>query len=263
MAARLLLATALITLTPVAAQAQVPPRPAAPGPVTPERLALGVQLTKLLNPTDAIEAMLDRIVHESMPKAFIADPSVQALEKEYPGVVKVMIDAMYPVLKRRLMGSVPEMWDLLGNHYASRLDTADLRAAIAFYSSPTGERIVAAMVAGVSFDSMLQDMVQTGEFDVGAGAMNGTLRDGARKAYSGLSAEDRANANRFAATPAGQRIVAANLSAQPLVLQWANRPDPAFDAELEAAMLPALEKHTGLSLDPATDTSHSKPKKTP
>lgn len=231
-------------LAPVPAAAQT-----ATVTVDPVRRALGHELAVLLNGEERTLAMALRALDEAMGPAMLADPDIAAMEKEYPGLVKACVEAMRPVLIRYTRASLPELWDRLAVLFATEMTEAELRAAIAFYRSPTGAKMLKVMEEQVDYGPLLTDMAKSGNYDVSPEALSRTARAGAQHLYTELSEEQRDEAARFAASPAGRKVVVLVPRVMAIHAEWSNESDPEFEAELEKVLVETVEKFTGMKIE--------------
>ncbi len=243
-AATLLLAAAAVA--PSAALAQSAPITAT---ADPTRRALGYELAKLLNPEAPVMAALEAAFGDSLPEMLLADPEMKEMEARYPGIVKAMADAMRPILLRYLRESMPELWDRMAVVY-SELSEADLRAVIGFYRTPTGTRIIELMTSDAQLGPMLQELMADEDDTTTGQELSAAARQAATAAVGKMTQAQIAEAARFAATPAGRRAVALQPRMAAVMADWSNRPSPEVQAELEAVLIPVVERFTGMKVDP-------------
>jgi hypothetical protein len=242
--ASLIAGSALTLPAPASAQAAT-----AAKAVDPVRLALGLELAKVLNPEKPTMRLLDEMFEKQAPEAMLADPNIREMEEQYPGILRAMIEAMRPIIERRMRDELPELWTQVGTFFAGELSEADLRAGIAFYGSPTGQRIIALMVDSADLGPMMTDMLESGNFDITRQQLNTTVMSGARTIETKLTPEQRAETERFVQSPAGRRIVALTPRMMTIVLAWSNAPTPEMDAEIGAAVVRVVEQFTGMKIE--------------
>jgi hypothetical protein len=214
---------------------------------SPTRLALGRELAELLNNEAMTRVQIDKMLTKTLPDAFRSDPEVRALEKRYPGVIEVMLDTMAPMFVDRTLSMLPEMWDALAPIYAEELTEDELRAALAFFRSPTGAKVLMLMGEEMDFSAALTEtqrgdgrISETGLMQGSVAGVTGTLRR--------LSPEEAAEVRAFSLTPAGRGLARTLPRVQAVAMEFANTEDPEFEAAIQAALIPAVEAHTGLTL---------------
>ncbi len=224
------LAAALFALSPLAvpnvAWAQ------AEAAASPERLALGHQLAKLNNDEVSADNQISAML-VSVAKMFAENEDMRALEKEHPGAIKMMLDAMAPPIREETLRTLPKLWDRLGALYAANLTEQELRDAIAFYSGPVGVRLRAAMVSNLDMKAMLTEVMADPDKDVSEKALGSSLGSTALGAVRALSPEDQKALAQFAFTPAGAQIQRLNSQVIKAVSDWSNEASPELDAKLE------------------------------
>jgi hypothetical protein len=137
-------AALLLAASPLQAQMA----PAAPA----ENLAAARELVTAMRATDQFKAMLPTIFQALKP-VFVQDrPDV---EKDY--------NAIMPIIISSAMKRVSEFADRLAGIYATNFSVGELRDLIAFYHTPTGQKLVArqpviaraSMAAGQQFGQTL------------------------------------------------------------------------------------------------------------
>jgi hypothetical protein len=213
--------------------------------VDPVRQKLGNDLARLLNSEESTLAVSERGISEAMPKAMMADANVKALETQYPGIVDAMVAAMKPILMGHIRSTMPELWTLVGNFYASNLSEADLRAALAFYGSPSGRRIIDLMSAGIDMGPMLDDMVSSGKYQVTESNLKSSVMPAVAQVPGKLTPAEMQATMRFGMSAEGQRVVALTPRVSKLVAEWSNKPTPEIDAQLDKVLAAVVEKFSG------------------
>lgn len=197
-----------------------------------DRQALGRELARINNDEKTANAQIDGMLR-SVAGVLAQDADMQALEKEHPGAIQLMVDAMAPVIREEILRTLPDLWERLGVLYAKNLTEAELREVIAFYSSPLGDRLRAAM--GGSFDAgpMLREVMANPDAPISQGAMRSTLGKTAVTTVRTLSPEDQKALAQFAFTPAGSKFVQLSPETIRIATEWTNAPSPELDAKLE------------------------------
>lgn len=224
------LAAILLALAPLAvpgmacAQAQTA--------VSPEHLALGHELAKRNNDeVSAVNQVSAMLV--SAAKIFAENKDLRELEKEYPGAIKKMLDAMAPVIREETLRALPRLWDRLGAIYAANMTEQELRDAIAFYSGPVGVRLRAAMIGNLDMNAMLSEVLADPGKDISEKALGASLGSTAQGAVRALSSADQQALAQFAFTPAGAQIQRLNAQIIKAASDWSNEASPELDAKLE------------------------------
>lgn len=234
-AALLLLAAAGALVAPSVASAQSVA-------IDPTRRALAHELATLLNPEEPLMGAMDRAFGDSLPELMKADPQLKALEDEHPGILKVMADAMRPILLRYLRASIPELRDRIAVIY-SDLSETHLRALIGFYRSPTGQRMIELMTSGIDTDAMMRTLIANDASETTAAELTGVTRNAASSAVGRMTPAQVREAGQFGMSPAGRALTALQPRIVAAMAEWSNNPSPAVQAEIEAAIIPVVQQY--------------------
>jgi uncharacterized protein len=147
------LAATFLAVSPLWAQTPSP-TPASPPPA--ENLAAARQLIQVMKATDQFKAILPTIFEGLKPAFVQGRPDV---EKDY--------DAIMPIIINGAMQRLNDFADMLAGIYASNFSVDELHDLIAFYQSPTGQKLIerqpviarASMAAGQQFgQTLVQDL---------------------------------------------------------------------------------------------------------
>ncbi|MEP9359106.1 hypothetical protein [Sphingomonas sp. KR3-1] len=232
-----------LCLLPMPVLAQSAPAPAPIAVIPAENLALARQLAQVTNSEAMTAAQVTRMIREALPPIFASDPDMQALEKQYPGITKRLLDAAEPMLREESMRSLPKLWDRLAALYAARMTPAELREVIAFYSGGIKERMMAAATNGaLDTTGLIKEAMASPEGTISKDSVMSTVTRGAKDVVANLSPADRAALVRFGATPAGRHYNALMPEAVTIATAWANEPSPETDAKLMKLMTGMIEQ---------------------
>jgi hypothetical protein len=121
-------ALALLAANP-AARAQTAPQ--ATSMPSPEALAAAHELMTVIKPADKFKAVLPSVMQNLKPAVVQARPEV---EKQY--------DAMMPAFYESAQKRVNELSDAIASVYASNFTADELREIIAFYRTPTRQKLL-------------------------------------------------------------------------------------------------------------------------
>jgi len=210
----------------------------------PVRKARALELARMLNSKAVTRIQLDKMLGETLPTLLAADPEFKAMETDYPGITKAMIDAMRGIVVEEVMQSLPELWDKIGAVYAEELTVADLDAALAFFRTTAGARLVEGVGREGDLSQLLKTMIADDDATVTEAALHSQVRTSATKAVGKLSTEDRSALINFGWSPAGAKLRTANARIMPIATAWSNQSSPESDAKMEKAMTDVVEKFT-------------------
>lgn len=237
-----MMAGAAIALMAMAPAIAAPVERAAPVTAQADaRIALGREIAQLLNSEAITIAQTRRMFDETMPGVFAQDPNLGAMEKQYPGIIRHMIDAMRPEILRNVTSELPELWDRLAPIYAGALTEAEMRESLAFYRSPTGVWLIDTMANNADFSSALGRVVtdpnrEITAADLKAGAVDSTIGAVA----GGMTAERGRAIMAFHGTSAGQKMRALQPKLLEVSAAWSNETDPAAEARVQKIVQDAV-----------------------
>lgn len=223
------------------ASAQTPAAPpAAESPVRSER---GYALARLLNSEAITRRQLPGLASQ-LGAQFRANPDVAPIEKEYPGAVDYLIAALVPGLEQMVMAKAPELWSELGAIYAGAMTETELDATITFYRSPTGTKLIDALVENMDYSPVLEDVAKNDyEGKITAESFEKMVTKTASVAVpKAMSARDRIALMAFSRTPAFAKLTGLRTRTAQAVAEFSNRPDPAYEKRVETISVAALEE---------------------
>lgn len=142
---RLVAAAALLAASPLWAAPDAPPVPAtATAPVYAEIAALVVS-------DDHTDAKVDGLIAATLKALTEADSDVAAMDKEYPGLIAAVGDAMRPVMLRGVEQSMPGYRADLAAMYARNLSAPEAREFADFLAEPGSRAFFGAAVRRVNY----------------------------------------------------------------------------------------------------------------
>jgi len=235
-AALALAALALVLSAAPLAHAQQAPAAA----VSPRALALGGDLAKLLNDEETTRLQTRKMIRETVPAAFNANPDIAALEKLYPGMIKYVVDRMEPEIMRQTLVSLPQLWARLGAIYASALNEAELTEVSGFFHRPVGQKLVQIMTSEMDFSAALTRMLAANDETVKTSDLDAAQRAALPELMRNISRQEGTEILRFASTPAGQKLRELRPKLLQVAAEWSNESDPAEDALIEKIVEEAM-----------------------
>jgi len=149
------------------------------------------------------DVMFARLLSQMRDALIAGDPNSAALEREYPGVISAMVEAMAPGLRRHSQRLNGEMNRRMAALFGSSLTADEARDAAAFYRSPLGRRLLASVQENHTSNALVREAVAegaSGEVAISRDAVAADMAAGGRAAIRDLSADDMAQMARMAAT---------------------------------------------------------------
>lgn len=207
------------------------------------RMALGREIAALLNSEAITVAQTRRMFDTTMPDLFGKDPNLAMLEKQYPGIIRHMVDSARPVILDNVTAQLPVLWDRLAPVYAEALTETEMRESLAFYRSPTGVWLIDTMANNADFTKAMGRMMQDPDgklqaADLKAGAVDASV--GAL--VKGMNADRMGAVMAFVTTPAGRKMRSIQPQLLEIITDWANESDPDTDARVGKIVGDSLTK---------------------
>jgi hypothetical protein len=239
-----------VLLVPAMAQAQTAPRPpqlradpTAAGDA--QREALALELAELLNSEALTRTQSVRLMNETVPRSLAASPEFAAMEKQFPGIGKAVIDAMAPIVIEGTVKRLPELWRRLAPAYFDAFTADELREVIAFYRSPLGTRIIQIMGEESDFAGAMAEAMHSPNGNISQNAVRQGIEAGSAGLVRRLSAEDLRKIGEFMATPAGKKVGEIAPRVQQIAAEWGNDQPPELQQQVQAAVVSAVQRYTG------------------
>lgn len=238
----LLLALLLAAAQPAAAPAQPAPDAGVSSPaVRPDSMAL----TRLVNPEELTIKMLVRSFEDSLRTMVGSNEDYLALEKEYPGVSEAVVAAMLDVMRADAIAELPKMRERYARFYAEHFSPAETAELIRFYSSKTGQRLVAAKLTKLDAKPLTGELLKSPDGQVSKDHIQAMNRAASGSIAEEITPEDLAALKEFSQTPVFRKLTSARGAMEQLEADIANEPDPELDKALEAATERAIAKFMG------------------
>jgi hypothetical protein len=222
--------------------AAVQPPPVA---ATAQQRQLAARLVRILNSEALTRTQLIKMLDETLPKTLSTNPTFAELERDYPGISKGFLDAMRPIILEGTLSRMPTLWARLEPIYTRSFTEAELQALLAFYTSPTGTRIIDKMGRGSDFSQMLGNVIASDDKRVTVKDMQAGIQTGIAEVVRSSSDEDIAAIKALNATSAGAKLPAVNQQVQAEAAAWGNEADPEMDTKIEEAVKAVVAKYIG------------------
>lgn len=184
--------------------------------------ALSVQLASVLNSEAIIigDATTDQKATELMLQLFGTQEEMKTIEADYPGIGKELADAILPIVNRYMRQRLPQLQAQQAQLYADNFSAAELKTLIDFYTSPTGQKMIASMTSRIQPKAMMQEASQSEDFQFSAGAALKDIRDTVPGILSDLGEEDRETLVQFARSGVLPKLQALGPKTQAIAISW-------------------------------------------
>ncbi|MEJ7927721.1 DUF2059 domain-containing protein [Sphingobium sp. AN641] len=211
----LLTTLAIFGLTAVTGYAQVnPPAATTSAPArsvptqvtpTPESRTQALKLAQALNGEELTRRQINRLYTVIMPAAIKQKAEYQEMEKVYPGISDIAIQAEREIIEPASMARLPQMHQAIADVYAQYLTSDDMDAISAFYATSTGMKALVAAAEGTDFSHMVEKNLASEDSKVEASDIKTMVMGHTAKFLSILDDEDRRKLVAFGLSPAGRK----------------------------------------------------------
>jgi Uncharacterized protein conserved in bacteria (DUF2059) len=230
-----------LAATPQVAAAPMPPPASLPTDTV--RRSKALELARLLNPeSSVIDESGDEYV-KATRQLLIARGKLNDLEARYPGVIEAMLRASVATMNAQMHKRVPVLWDRMADIYLDAFSMPELDQLLAFYGSPTGQRIMTSFDRRLKPKAMMNDMVKNDDFSVSVGSLKSDLADTVPGVVRDMTSADKAALMKFMQTSAFRKINATSGRIQQALLSWMQEESPEEADELEGVMSDAMKAY--------------------
>lgn len=224
--------------TPEATQSAAPAMAGDAAPLSSNAL----RLSELLNPADRLLDIGLRAFDVGVKADLKNNPEDAAFYDENPGFLQVVLDAGRPIIKKHLIMNIPAYQRRFARFYADHFTAAEIDQLISFYSTPTGAKAIAAMYARDNLEKVA-DAISKGGGTLTAKQVEELYRAEAAKLPNQFDADDWKALFIFGASPVAQKLKKLAPEFSQLVADVQNEPDPAMDADMDAAITAAVNTY--------------------
>jgi hypothetical protein len=190
------------------------------------RKAEGLKLVKLMQPQEALLAQIDTVMG-TLSQQFEAADSFKALEADYPGITRHLIEALRPGVLAEVERKRPAYFDDLADFYASHFTLSEIKQLAVFWGAPLGQRFIHQINKNMKFTQSAKEVVAhgaTGNDSISETAMKQDVRAAALKTVAQADKEDLQGVTQFMLTPVGQKLIRLVKEKQAIEMKWANAP---------------------------------------
>ena len=201
-----------------------------------------LRLSKLLNPSDKLIDVAMRGFEVGIDAALKKNPDDAKVFDENPGLLQAIVEAGKPIVRRHVEAAVPAHQQKFADFYSSKFSPDEIQQLAAFYSTPTGAKVIAGMYDGAEIGNLAEAIAQKPDRPLTPEAVREYTSSAGAKLLPGFDADDWKALFMFAATPAYAKLKSVSPEFRQLTADIANQEDPAMDAELDEAVQAAVGK---------------------
>ena len=218
-------------------------KPATAAPAALSENAL--RLSRLVNSSDKMLELGMRGFEGGIQAELKRKPEEAAIYARNPGLLDAILAAARPVMRKHLLAVIPQHQQRFAGFYAGNFTPEEIDQLIAFYSSPTGAKVIDAMYAGMDVGKIVAAAGTTPESPLTARQVGEFNNSAAATLPDKFDAEDWKAMFIFAASPVRAKLQRLSPALNQLVADVENEPDPAFDADLDKAIERAVKTYLG------------------
>jgi hypothetical protein len=200
-------------------------------------------LARQVSPTDLLVRTTVEAGRQMFALMLSEDSEAEATEKEHPGLTKAIWDAVEPELRRVAVDGAPDLWNQLASLYRQRLTPGEIASLGTFYGSPTGRKMIESMYSHVDGAGLIRKVADDPDAQITAKDLSAAQAPAIRKALEGIGPEDEPALLALQKTVSLEKLKAVGQEVQQVTLAWANKPDPASEARVTAAVEAAVQRH--------------------
>jgi len=237
------LACALVAMPALgapAASVQASAAPAAAQAAIPDN---AMRLSMLLNPADKALDIGMRGFRTGIDLALKRNPDDASVYDQNPGLLQAIIDASGPVLRKHLIATIPVAQTRYAAFYAEKFSAQEIDELIAFYSTPTGAKVIDAMYAGIDLAKLSEGVDKEGNLHLTPEAVAEANSELEAKLPDKFDADDWKEIFMFGATPTHAKLMRVIPEFNQLAARLQNEPDPALDAELNETVTATVKTY--------------------
>lgn len=202
-----------------------------------------LRLSQLLNSTEKTLEVGMRGFHYGIEEGLKKNPEDAAVYERNPGLLEAVSGAGAEVTRKHLIAVMPAHQRRFAQFFATKFSPSEIDDLVAFYSTPTGTKVINAMYAGLDLGKLVQAVDSKGNVKLSADNILEANKAAASKLPDLFDADDWKAIFVFSATPVSAKLAGIAPELHQLAADMENEPDPAFDAEMDSAVTAAVKAY--------------------
>jgi hypothetical protein len=219
----------------------VPSAPAYAAPLAAPadaHMAAALALAQLINESNDLALQVEQMLGAFAVQGFATDPNLLALKQEYPGVEKVFIDTIRPIIMSELTLMLPDYNQATAEFFASHFTLAEIGELATFWGSEPGQAMIRSISSNADFSAMTKEIVgqigDEGDISISGGAIDADKRKAVTSGLRALTPQQRIAIMRFGLTPVGRKMAGLVNEKNEIDRKWANSDlSPAAQARVD------------------------------
>lgn len=158
----------------------------APAPIPDNAL----RLSRLLNPSGKLIDVAMRGFDVGVHAALQNNPEDAAIYDRNPGLLDAIVAAGKPIVRRHVEAAVPVHQRKFAEFYARKFSPAEIEQLLAFYSTPTGKKVIEGMYAGADLGKIAEAVGTKDDRTLTPEAVGQLTNSTGEKLFPGFDADD-------------------------------------------------------------------------
>jgi hypothetical protein len=200
-------------------------------------------LARTVAPAEIMVPMQLELAHQGIVNMPSLDPAARQLEADYPGLWSFVWAMTESHARRSIEGGYPDFLSALERLYRATLSEREAQAVLAFYRSPTGQKLILGMTGGFDPKPMFQDIVANPANAITAEQMAAVTDAARKKALAQLGPEDQPRLAMVVQAVGLEKFRALGANTRKLTLEWARKENSDGDAGLQAIIEAAMHDY--------------------
>ena len=168
-----------------------------------------------------------------MAQLFGTNEEMKDAESNYPGIGTELADAVLPIINGYMRARLPQLHETQTALYTRTFSSSELETLIAFYASPTGQKVIQLMNASLKPKAMLAKAQASEDFKITSSSALSDIRDTGPAILAGLKPEDHFVLQKFGRSGLVDRMKAVAPQTQTIALEWMAEYAPGEEAETD------------------------------
>ncbi|NCP11461.1 MAG: DUF2059 domain-containing protein [Sphingomonadales bacterium] len=188
----------------------------------------------------------DKMIAE-LTRLLMLDEDIVELETDSPGSVDEMVRAMLPIMDAGMRQRLPDLQASYAAVYARDLTVEEIDFLIAFYSGPTGQKLINGMLDNMQLDAVGQQLLASGfaEGSITPDAVMNDMRAAIPAAMEEMTAADYEVLKTLGAHPVLPKLIKLGTEAQQIHLDWSDIYAPGEEEAINAVIEDIVVRRLG------------------
>lgn len=206
--------------------------------VAADKIALAAELALLTNSSGIVigDSESDGRMRPIWHRLLSGDSDFGEFEKEHPGTINELLDAVLPIINSSLAERLPILQQRQAALYVNTFDVDELRLLLRFYRSPTGEKLLRLVEENIHTNNVEAAMQSSKDMSFDVHAALADMKETGQAIIPQFSATDKAMLELLAQSSVGPKLRQIAQQTQQNALVWYDEYLPGEEEKIDAAM---------------------------